>query len=64
MAGLSLEVADFVSPSRWRWRLTDEAGAFVADHQVDLDSGAWQFEAFQDLYGYLRWAWRRIAAGP
>ena len=55
MAGLSLEVSDFVSTTRWRWRLSNEAGSFVADHEVDLDSDAWQVEAFQDLYGYLRW---------
>jgi hypothetical protein len=49
VAGLVLEVADYVSPTRWRWRLSDEAGLFVADHQVDLTSEAWQVEAFRDL---------------
>jgi hypothetical protein len=58
VAGLVLEVAGYVSPTRWRWRLSDEAGLFVADHEVDLGSGGWQVEAFGDLYGYLR---RRVA---
>jgi hypothetical protein len=53
--GLRLEVLDFDGLSRWRWRLTDAAGVFLADHQVELDTTAWQFEAFTDLYRYLRW---------
>src|SRR3954453_20920434 len=52
---LRLEVLDYEGPSRWRWRLTDAGGAFVADHQVNVDAGAWQFEAFTDLERYLRW---------
>jgi hypothetical protein len=54
-AGLRLEVLEFAGPSRWRWRLTDVAGNFLADHPVELDTSAWQFEAFQDLHRYLRW---------
>jgi hypothetical protein len=53
--GLRLEVLDFDGLSRWRWRLTDAAGVFLADHQVAFDTTAWQFEAFTDLYRYLRW---------
>jgi hypothetical protein len=35
--------------------LTGPGGAFTADHEVRLDAGCWQFEAFGDLQGYLRW---------
>lgn len=52
---MRLEVLEFEGPTRWRWRLTDAGGAFVADHKVDLDRGEWQFEAFTDLHTYLRW---------
>jgi tetratricopeptide (TPR) repeat protein len=52
---LRLEVLDFDGPSQWRWRLTDTAGGFLADHQVELDATAWQFEAFQDMHRFLQW---------
>jgi tetratricopeptide (TPR) repeat protein len=35
--------------------LTDSAGAFINDHEVRLDPKDWQFEAFNDLTGYLSW---------
>lgn len=50
-----LEVLDFAGVTGWRFRLTDAAGGFVADHSVELDSTEWQFEAFWDLHTYLRW---------
>ena len=50
-----LEVLGYTGPMSWRWRLTDPNGAFLADHQVELDAGAWEFEAFTDLHAYLRW---------
>jgi len=50
-----LEVLDFKGPTGWRFRLTDPAGGFLADQLVELDRGEWQFEAFTDLRGYLRW---------
>jgi hypothetical protein len=55
---LRLEVADFASSGgglAWRWVLTEPGGGFVADHQVVLDPGEPGYEAFTDLYGYLRW---------
>ncbi|MFC6088766.1 CHAT domain-containing protein [Saccharothrix lopnurensis] len=51
---LRLEVLDHRDATSWRWRLTD-GGAFVADHLVGLDPAEWRFEAFTDLYRYLRW---------
>ncbi len=52
---LRLEVREFRDLTRWRWVLTDAAGAFVADHEVRLDAAAWEYEAFRDLPGYLSW---------
>ena len=54
VAVLRLEAADFQGGARWRWVLTGPGGKFLADHQVDLDAGRWEFEAFSDLQGYLR----------
>jgi hypothetical protein len=56
MAGLRLEVQDFADLTRWRWVLVDEVtGALLADHEVRLDPGDWQFQAFSDLTGYMSW---------
>src|ERR1035441_5927494 len=35
--------------------LTEPGGVLVADHEVQLDAGCWQFEAFSNLRRYLRW---------
>jgi hypothetical protein len=35
--------------------LTGPGGKYLADHQVDLAGSGWEFEAFTDLPGYLRW---------
>ena len=50
---LTLEAAGYESPQRWRWKLLDAAGNFIADHQVALDPSAAEYEGFIDLYGYL-----------
>lgn len=52
---LRLEVLDYAGSTRWRWRLIDAGEVFVADHQVELDAGAWQFEAFVDLHRFRKW---------
>src|SRR4051794_17697265 len=40
----------------WRWRLLDgESSEPVVEREVALDPGAWEFEAFTDLYRYLQW---------
>jgi hypothetical protein len=49
-----LEVLDYRGPAHWRWRLVSAGGEFLADHQVSLDTGQWQYEAFTDLHHYLR----------
>jgi hypothetical protein len=56
VAVLRLEVREFRDLARWRWVLLDDAsGALVADHEVRLNGKSWQYEAFGDLQGYLRW---------
>ncbi len=55
MGELRLEAREFKDLTRWRWVLTDAGGTFLADHEVRLDAGRWQYEAFTDLLGYLQW---------
>ena len=55
MDELRLEIRDFVDIGGWRWVLTNAGGEFLADHEVRLDRTSWQYEAFTDLDGYLRW---------
>ena len=55
VASFRLEIREFHDLTRWRWVLTGFDGTLVADHQVRLDAGSWQFEAFTDLRRYLRW---------
>jgi hypothetical protein len=54
MAELCLRVEDFQDTEHWRWLLQDQAGAFLADHQVALDPTASEYEGFVDLAGFLR----------
>lgn len=46
---LILEARDFEDPQHWRWVLKDSHGKFLADHEVDLDSGDSNYSAFIDL---------------
>jgi hypothetical protein len=55
VAELRLEAREFRDLTRWRWVLTDAAGTFLVDHEVRLDAGRWEYEAFTDLLGYLQW---------
>jgi len=50
---LRLEVTDFTDRDHWRWRLTDAAGKFLADHQVALDPTEAEYAGFLDLEAYL-----------
>ncbi len=53
---LVLRAVDVAGPCRWRWLLVDErSGVSLADHLVELDPGAAETEAFEDLYRFLRW---------
>jgi hypothetical protein len=51
---LLLEVTEYADLAHWRWRLTEEGGAFVADHQVSLDTAAVEYQRFVDLHGFLQ----------
>ena len=55
MSELRLEVREFVDLTRWRWVLSTASGTFLADHEVRLDAGCWEYEAFTDLLRYLQW---------
>jgi hypothetical protein len=55
MDELQLEVAEYTDLDHWRWRLTDAGGAFLADHAVALDRTDSLYQAFVDLYPYLRY---------
>jgi hypothetical protein len=55
MDELQLEVAEYTDIDYWRWRLTDAGGAFLADHPVALDRADPRYQAFVDLYPYLRY---------
>src|SRR5688572_15201862 len=50
---LILEVADFEDLTRWRWRLLDARGAFLADHSVSLDSADVEYLGFIDPIRFL-----------
>src|SRR5215469_2697871 len=50
---LRLEIAEFTDANHWRWRLTDDGGAFLADHTVALDPNDPKYPALFDLPAYL-----------
>jgi hypothetical protein len=50
---LLLEVTEYGDAAHWRWRLTEEGGAFIADHQVALDASDVECQGFVDLHGFL-----------
>jgi tetratricopeptide (TPR) repeat protein len=55
MRTLRLETADFIDDTRFRWRLSEPGGKFLADHQVALDANAAEYPGYVDLHGYVRW---------
>jgi AAA ATPase-like protein/CHAT domain-containing protein len=52
---LTLTIAEYDGPARWRWTLADAGGAVIGDHTVIVDPGCWQFRALTGLDDYLRW---------
>src|SRR5271155_3753666 len=54
MASLTLEADDVKDAQHWWWRLKDDKGKVLADHQVALNRADWQYQAFLDLYGYIK----------
>jgi hypothetical protein len=55
MDELQLDVAEYTDLDHWRWRLTDADGAFLADYLVALNRADPLYQAFVDLYPYLRY---------
>jgi hypothetical protein len=53
--GLVLRAVDVVSPWRWRWLLSEEAGPPLASHLVNLDPASEKVAAFRNLYEFARW---------
>lgn len=53
MDPLRLQVTDFQDETRWRWRLLDGAGGYLADHQVQLDPSAREYRGFLALGDWL-----------
>jgi hypothetical protein len=54
MDELRLEVREYQGPARWLWVLTGRDGELLVSHQVRLDVGRWEYDAFTDLTGYMR----------
>lgn len=52
---LVLTAMEVVGRGRWRWLLTDEDGAPLADHPVAVDETSTEMSAFTDFYRFLRW---------
>ncbi len=50
---LRLEIYEFNDANRWRWRLTEAQGAFLADHAVVLDQKEPRYQALFNLPAYL-----------
>lgn len=53
MSPLHLTLTDYLDPTRWRWVLSDDAGRFLADHDVRLDPASREYRGFVDLRAYL-----------
>ena len=53
MSPLHLTLTDYLDPTRWRWVLSDDAGRFLADHDVRLDPASREYRGFCDLRAYL-----------
>lgn len=60
---LTLEAVELTDEAHWRWRLTDERGALLADHVVALDREAPEYQGFVDPYRFVRW-YADPASGP
>ena len=50
---LRLVACELMDATRWRWALHSSEGTLLAEHEVRLDPGAWQFEAFTGLHQYM-----------
>ncbi len=51
---MQLRITDYHGVSRWRWKLEDDAGNFLADHEVNPDTDAQEYQGYDDPPEYLR----------
>lgn len=61
---LHLEVAEYTNADRWRWRLQEARGAFLADHAVALDRADPRYAALVVYRGIYTTTLRRTDAPP
>ncbi len=45
---MQLGITDYQGVTRWRWVLQDDAGNFLADHEVNLDIDAQEYQGYDD----------------
>ncbi len=51
---MQLRITDYHGVSRWCWKLQDNADNFLADHEVNLDADAQEYQGYDDPPEYLR----------
>ncbi len=51
---MQLRITDYHDVSRWRWKLQDDDGNFLADHEVNPDTDAQEYQGYDDPPEYLR----------
>jgi hypothetical protein len=61
---MQLRITDYHGVSRWRWELQDDAGNFLADHEVNLDVDAQEYQGYDDPPEYLRTFRAAHGGGP
>jgi hypothetical protein len=49
MPALTLEVAEYKNAYNWYWRLLDSDEKFLADHEVKMNPGDFEYRGFLDL---------------
>jgi hypothetical protein len=52
IAHFQLSVPEYQGPASWRFSLASDTGE-VSDHQVNLDTADWRYQAMLDLPGYV-----------
>ncbi len=50
---LRLKVSEYKDIDQWRWLLEDENGNFLADREVRLDTGAFEYRGYAELPEWL-----------
>ncbi len=53
---MTLRACEIKSAQHWNWRLLNELGNLIADHEVRLDASTWEWRGFVNLAAFLRQA--------